>query len=68
MGISKIAYELKLPYIRKNIKLLIDEANHTKMSYLDFLTAILEREFILRRENSIKTRLRAAKFPLKKYL
>lgn len=68
MEISEIAYELKLPYIRKNSKLLIDEANHTKMSYLDFLTAILEREFILRRENSIKTRLRTAKFPLKKYL
>lgn len=68
MDISEIAYELKLPYIRKNSKLLIDEANHTKMSYLDFLTVILEREFILRRENSIKTRLRTAKFPLKKYL
>jgi DNA replication protein DnaC len=68
MDINNMAYILKLPYIRHNSKMLIDEANHTKMSYQEFLNTFLEREVLLRRENSIKTRLRYAKFPYKKYL
>jgi len=68
MDISKMAYELKLPYIRQNSQLLIDEANHTKMSYQEFLQTFLEREVILRKENGVKHRLRAAKFPVKKYI
>lgn len=68
MEINEIAYILKLPYLRNNAQTLIDEANHTKMSYQEFLKMFLEREFLLRRENSIKNRLRYAKFPYKKYL
>lgn len=68
MDIVEMAYDLKLPYIRQNHKMLIEEANHTKMNYKEFLESFLEREVILRRENSLKNRLRAARFPIKKYL
>lgn len=68
MNIPDIAYELKLPYIRQNYQMLIDEASHTKMGYKEFLETFLEREAILRKENGIKHRLRTAKFPIKKYL
>ncbi len=68
MKINELAFELKLPYIRQNFQMLLDEANHTKMSYQEFLQTLLEQEVILRKENSLKTRLRRAKFPTKKYL
>jgi len=68
MEIADMAYELKLPYIRHNSQMLIDEANHTKMSYQEFLTTFLEREFLMRKANSLKNRLRYAKFPYKKYI
>jgi len=48
--------------------MLVDEANHTKMSYHEFLKTLLEREAMLRKENGIKNRLRTARFPTKKYL
>ena len=35
-----MAYELKLPYVRHNSQMLIDEANHTKMSYQEFLITL----------------------------
>lgn len=68
MDITKLAMELKLPYIRQNHQMLLDEANHTKMNYQEFLKTLLEREFIQRKENGIKNRLRSARFPIKKYL
>lgn len=68
MNINEMAYALKLPYIKENSQMLIDEANHTKMSYSEFLNTFLERELILRKENGVKHRLRNAKFPIKKYL
>lgn len=68
MTIEEKAYALRLPYIRENSKMLIDEANHTKMDYKEFLNIILERELQLRKENGIQHRLRNAKFPIKKYL
>lgn len=68
MTIEEIASELKLPYTRNNSQMLIEEAKHTQMSYEEFLTRLLESEFELRRENSVKNRLRYARFPYKKYL
>ncbi|MEG1411788.1 MAG: IS21-like element helper ATPase IstB [Terrisporobacter sp.] len=68
MTISDMAYELKLPNIKTNYQMLLDEAKHTKMSYEEFLRTFLENEILLRRENGVKTRLRAAKFPYKKYI
>lgn len=37
MDINEMPYILKLPYIRENSQMLIDEANHTKMTYREFL-------------------------------
>ena len=68
MSIKDFAFELKLPYIKENFQLIIDEANHVKMSYEEFLKEFLEREILLRRRNGVNNRLRNAKFPLKKYL
>lgn len=68
MDIEKMAFELKLPYMRLNYQMVIDEAKHTNMGYLEFINTILERELELRRENGLKNRLRCAKFPIKKYL
>ncbi|HCC06586.1 MAG TPA: ATP-binding protein [Clostridiales bacterium] len=68
MDITELASELKLPYIRVNAQMLIDEANHTKMGYEEFLENFLEHEVRLRRENGVANRMRYAKFPLKKYL
>lgn len=68
MTISDLAFELKLPYTRSNSQMLINEANHTKMSYKEFLETLLEHEVLLRKENGIKRRLRTARFHVKKYL
>lgn len=68
MTITEMAYELKLPNIKTNYPMLLDEANHTKMSYEEFLKNLLENEILLRRENGVKNRLRAARFPYKKYI
>lgn len=68
MQIREIASELKLPYIKDNHQILIDEATHTGMDYSEFLKRFLEEELSLRKENGVKRRLRYAKFPIKKYL
>jgi len=68
MEIKELASELKLPYIKGNHQMLIDEAIHTSIGYQEFLIAILEREVTLRKENGVQNRLRNAKFPIKKYL
>lgn len=68
MTIEELAINLKLPYVKSFSKELIDEAHHTKLSYEEFLCLYLSREYELRKNNGIKTRLRRAKFPVKKYL
>lgn len=68
MNVHELAIQLKLPYIKTNHQELINEANHTKMTYEEFLETLLEREYELRKNNGIKTRLRQAKFPYPKYL
>ena len=68
MTIQELAVHLKLPYIKSYSQELIDEATHTKLSYEEFLKVYLSREYELRKNNGIKTRLRQARFPVKKYL
>lgn len=68
MKIKEMAFELKLPYLKENHQILIDEANHVRMEYSEFLSTFLERELELRKGNGVKNRLRNAKFPIKKYL
>ncbi|MCK5848778.1 MAG: IS21-like element helper ATPase IstB [Caldisericia bacterium] len=59
---------LKLPYLKTNYTSLIQEAKQTNMTYEEFLESFLNRECEQRKNNGIKTRLRKAKFPVKKYL
>lgn len=68
MQIKEMAFYLKLPFIKDNYQLILDEAVHTKMDYSEFLSRLLENEVALRKENGVKNRLRKAKFPIKKYL
>jgi DNA replication protein DnaC len=68
MNIKELSVELKLSYIKDNYELLIEEANHTKMGYKEFLENVLENEYLRRKSNGIKRRLRLAKFSTKKYL
>lgn len=68
MEIYAIAKELKLPYIKSNYQLLLDEAAHTNMNHKELLQTFLENEYELRLENGLRNRLRKAKFPVKKYL
>lgn len=68
MKIKDIAFELKLPYLKENYKDLVNEAIHIEMEYEEFLQMILDKEIENRRTNSMKNRLRKAKFPYKKYL
>ena len=63
-----MAAELKLPYIKDNYENLIKQAKHTAMNHEEFLIAILEKEYELRKSNGVIRRLRYAKFPVKKYL
>lgn len=66
--IKFLAKELKLPYTIRNLEDEVTEANLENKSYDAFLCEILERECDLRKENGIKSRIRLAKFPYKKYI
>ncbi len=68
MMIQDLAVQLKLPYIKTNYQDLIDEANHTNMTFEEFLESMLEREYELRKNNGIRTRTKQAKFPYLRYL
>ena len=66
--IKDFAKTLKLPYTLRNIDEEIKEANKENLTYEDFLLSILENESDLRKANGIKSRIRLAKFPYKKYI
>ena len=66
--IKDFAKTLKLPYTIRNIEEEIKEANKNNLTYQDFLLSILENESDLRKMNGIKSRIRLAKFPYKKYI
>lgn len=65
MEIHEIAKELKLPYIKSNYQLLLDEAAHTNMNHKELLQTFLENEYELRLENGLRNRLGRPNFPLK---
>ena len=68
MNIHDLAMHLKLPYVKANHQEFIDEAQHTKMTYEEFLKELFSREFELRKNNGIRSRIKQAKFPYLKYL
>jgi DNA replication protein DnaC len=67
MSIKEHSRELLLTYISRNYQLHIDEAMNTAMPYDEFTDSLLLREVEYRRENRLKKRLSAAKFPYRKY-
>lgn len=68
MDIQSMAGKLKLSYIKEYYQEEITQAEHTRISYEDFLKGLLEREMQRRKENGVVRRIRLAKFPVKKYL
>ena len=68
MDIADIAGKLKLSYVRQHYMDEVTQAEHTKISYEDFLKKLLEGELQRRKENGVTRRIRYAKFPIKKYL
>jgi len=62
------AKELRLPYISSQIEEHIKQANLENSSYEEFLTILFDYELELRRNNSIKRRIKEACFPYEKYL
>jgi DNA replication protein DnaC len=68
MSIREQAGELMLSYTARNYGLHVDEATATAMPYDKFLEELFFREIECRRENRLKKRVVAAKFPYKKYL
>lgn len=63
MSIKESAQILRLPYTRVYYEQCAKEAHRKDMSHLEFLECLLENEVLLRQENSIKTRMKNAKFP-----
>jgi len=67
-NIESNAKNLKLAYIKSNFKEIIKEAVHTDMNCEEFLNLLLENEVNARKKNSIKTKMRSAKFREIRYL
>ena len=68
MSITELATILRLPYIRDNWQMLLDEARQTKQDHATFLENLLDFELQLRMQNGQTRRIKDAKFPMKKYL
>lgn len=68
MSIKESAVALKLPYIKNNYEEALKEAHLKDMNFEQFLDWILKEELEQRQANSIKTKIRNAKFPYKMIL
>ena len=66
--IETLCKELKLSYIKSNARTHLTRAKHTGANFETLLQELLLEERNHRRNNGIKQRMRAAKFPQKKYL
>ena len=66
--IKDLAKGLRLPYIKQNVDLHLEQARVENKSYEDFLSEILQYETEMRSQNGIKKRTRRAKFPYQKTL
>lgn len=68
MSIEKLAYELKLPYIRANYESFIEEVKQTGLEVEEIIEKLLQSEIDLRSETGKTRRIQRAKFTYKKYL
>lgn len=67
-SIKTLSTQLRLPYLKDNAHLHLEQARLENKSYEDFLTEMLEYEVQLRNQNSVKNRIKRAKFPYHKTL
>ena len=65
--IKDLAMVMKLPNLKENYNILLEEATIKKLSYYDFLEMILEQEYEVRFNNSISKKIFRAKFPYKRF-
>ena len=66
--IKEYTNSLRLPYLRDNYEEEIAEAKQQNKSYEEFLLELLHKEYERRKNNGIRNKIRAAKFPQKKFL
>ena len=66
--IEQLTKEVRLPGIRKNYKVLMEEFSGRQDQYVEFLYKLLEMEYQSREKSRIGARVRQAGFPYKKYL
>lgn len=67
-SIEELTRTLRLPATRRHYNDLAKEASTTNIGYQEYLFRLLQMEYDARNENSIKSRIRRAQFPFKKYL
>jgi len=67
-SIQILAKQLKLPYIKNNYELAINESMDKQYSYEQFLNMILQNELTERDKNSVIRKIKLARFPYTKYL
>lgn len=59
---------LRLPQIALMLDSYAKQAVSTNMSYLDFLTALVDEEMTFKQKRGVETRIKSAKFPVIKRL
>lgn len=67
-SIEELTKILKLPATRKFFKEFSKDASIRDIGYLEYLFLLLQRECDLRNENAVKSRIKRAQYPYKKYL
>jgi DNA replication protein DnaC len=68
LNIYELCKELKLSFIKENYQSILEDTSKSEPSYSEFLLSLLESEYLNRIDNSVKRRLRTAKFPEVMYL
>ena len=66
--IKDLSKGLRLPYLKQNVDIHLEQARLENKSYEDFLIEILQYEMELRNQNGVKNRIKRAKFPYQKTL
>jgi DNA replication protein DnaC len=66
--IKDLSKGLRLPYLKQNIDLHLEQARLENKSYEDFLIELLQYETELRTQNGVKNRIKRARFPYQKTL
>lgn len=67
-SIEELTKILKLPATRKFFKEFSKDASIRDIGYPEYLFLLLQRECDLRNENAVKSRIKRAQYPYKKYL